>query len=218
MRFTQTISILIYFFQGVLLTEWADQRSAQFAVKSLNGYAFDKNHTFTARSFKDMKQLEAPSDHWTTPEKQAYNDVGDLWWWLQNERCRDQFAISHDKLGVPTVGVFTNMKGNDPELAGDADKAERAVSFENYLFLKNEIIFFSRTGPKPSSLGHHTAPTFPRSISKESYFGEAKTTLVPTVSLIPTFNTLISRRVRPTLLPTPLRKSRTAGETVRRIV
>eukprot|EP00081_Caenorhabditis_elegans_P001048 NP_001022470.2 Eukaryotic translation initiation factor 3 subunit B [Caenorhabditis elegans] len=101
---------------GVLLTEWADQRSAQFAVKSLNGYAFDKNHTFTARSFKDMKQLEAPSDHWTTPEKQA------------------------------------------------------------------------------------------------------KTTLVPTVSLIPTFNTLISRRVRPTLLPTPLRKSRTAGETVRRIV
>ncbi|UMM16766.1 hypothetical protein L5515_013638 [Caenorhabditis briggsae] len=111
---------------GVLLTEWPDSRSAAFAVKSLDGYSFDKNHTFSARFFTDMKKLEAPSDAWTTPVKSEYSDVGDLWWWLQNERCRDQFAISHDKLGIPTVGVFTNMKGNDPELAGDPEKAERA--------------------------------------------------------------------------------------------
>uniref|UniRef100_A0A8R1E1K4 Eukaryotic translation initiation factor 3 subunit B n=1 Tax=Caenorhabditis japonica TaxID=281687 RepID=A0A8R1E1K4_CAEJA len=111
---------------GVLFTEWSDSKSAQFAVKSLDGYAFDKSHTFTAHLFTEMKKLTAPADDWKTPEKQPYTDVGDLWWWMQHDRCRDQFAILHDKNGVPTVGVFTNMKGNEPELAGDLDKAERA--------------------------------------------------------------------------------------------
>ena len=132
--FLAKIDVYFSFFQGVLLTEWPDYRAAAFAVKSLEGYSFDKNHQFSARFFTDMKKLQAPAEDWQTPTKSEYADVGDLWWWLQNERCRDQFAISHDKLGVPTVGIFTNMKGNDPELAGDPDKAERAVRDQNWRF------------------------------------------------------------------------------------
>lgn len=125
--------------QGVVLTEWPDAKIAQFAVKSLNGYSFDKNHIFTAHLFTEIKNLREPDDHWKIPEKQPYTDVGDLWWWMQNDRCRDQFAILYDKNAVPTVGVYTNMKGNDPELAGDPDKAERAVIT---VFLQKVIYVF----------------------------------------------------------------------------
>ncbi|CAI5441922.1 unnamed protein product [Caenorhabditis angaria] len=111
---------------GVLLSEWPDKKVAKFAVESLDGYAFDKNHTFSAKLFSEMKLMRPPNDDWKEPTKQPYTDVGDLWWWMQNDRCRDQFAVSYDKNGVPTVGVYTHMKGHDPELAGDNDIAERA--------------------------------------------------------------------------------------------
>ncbi|CAB3404035.1 unnamed protein product [Caenorhabditis bovis] len=111
---------------GVLFSEWSDKKIAEYAVQSLDGYAFDKSHTFSAQLFSTMKKMTPPDENWKVPEARPYNDVGDLWWWLQNDRCRDQFAVLHDKSGVPTVGVYTHMKGHEPELAADADKAERA--------------------------------------------------------------------------------------------
>lgn len=52
---------------------------------------------------------------------------GDLWWWMQHPRCRDQFAVQYEKDGVPTVAVYWHIKGHDPEIAGDHGKAERPV-------------------------------------------------------------------------------------------
>ncbi|CAD6195569.1 unnamed protein product [Caenorhabditis auriculariae] len=112
---------------GVLFTEWPDKEVAEFAVAGLEGYALDKNHTFSAKLFSEMRNMKTVDPDWKTPEKTAYNDVGDLWWWMQNDRCRDQFAVQYDKIGVPTVSVYWHMKGHEPEIAGDpASVAERA--------------------------------------------------------------------------------------------
>lgn len=59
---------------------------------------------------------------------------GDLWSWLQNEKCYDQFAVLYDKeIGdkkttdiAPHVGVYEFRKGQDPQLA--SANSERVVN------------------------------------------------------------------------------------------
>ncbi|CAI4225753.1 unnamed protein product [Auanema sp. JU1783] len=111
--------------KGCVFIEWKDKESAEYAKGVLDGYKLDKNHTFSTSLFNDLVKVEQPPADWAPPQQQPFSDPGDLWWWMQNSRCRDQFAVHFEKNGVPTVGVYWHIKGHEPELAGDTAKAER---------------------------------------------------------------------------------------------
>uniref|UniRef100_A0A1I7XQ51 Eukaryotic translation initiation factor 3 subunit 9 n=1 Tax=Heterorhabditis bacteriophora TaxID=37862 RepID=A0A1I7XQ51_HETBA len=112
--------------KGCVFIEWCSKAVASYAKDVLDGYKLDKSHVFSALLFNDIRRIEKPSETWNPPQPAVYTDVGDLWWWMQNNRCRDQFAVQYDKDGVPTVACYWHIKGHEPEIAGEQGKAERS--------------------------------------------------------------------------------------------
>ncbi|GMT14482.1 hypothetical protein PFISCL1PPCAC_5779, partial [Pristionchus fissidentatus] len=108
--------------RGVCFVEWPDRATAEYACNVLDGYKLDKNHTFQTILYSNTKQISKPDESWENPEPQPYQDIGDAWSWMHNSRCRDQFAIQYEKNGCQTVSVMWNIKGHDPEVAGDAER------------------------------------------------------------------------------------------------
>ncbi|EYC17469.1 hypothetical protein Y032_0030g2068 [Ancylostoma ceylanicum] len=111
--------------KGCVFIEFPDKVKAEYAKGVLNGYKLDKNHVFSALLFNEARHFQKPQENWQPPKPTPYNDVGDLWWWMQHPRCRDQFAVQYEKDGVPTVACYWHIKGHDPEIAGEPGKAER---------------------------------------------------------------------------------------------
>ncbi|CAJ0558216.1 unnamed protein product, partial [Mesorhabditis spiculigera] len=109
--------------KGCLFVEWESKDVAQYALTVLNGYRLDKNHAFSAISIADMKSMEKPDEEWEAPKPNEYVNVGDLWSWMQNPRCRDQFAVQfEDNHHVPHVGIYWHVKGHEPEVADEGQK------------------------------------------------------------------------------------------------
>ncbi|KIH59425.1 hypothetical protein ANCDUO_10345 [Ancylostoma duodenale] len=111
--------------KGCVFIEFPDKVKAEYAKGVLNGYKLDKNHVFSALLFNEARHFQKPPENWQPPKETPYNNVGDLWWWMQHPRCRDQFAVQYEKDGVPTVACYWHIKGHDPEIAGEPGKAER---------------------------------------------------------------------------------------------
>uniref|UniRef100_A0A915BDB4 Eukaryotic translation initiation factor 3 subunit B n=1 Tax=Parascaris univalens TaxID=6257 RepID=A0A915BDB4_PARUN len=116
--------------KGYCFVEYPSSEIAENATAILDGYVLDKNHTFSANVFLDLHKFEEPDHNWKAPTPRAYTDFGDLWWWLQNEKCYDQFAVHYEReaskggTGInPFVGVYEFRKGQDPQLA--SPNAER---------------------------------------------------------------------------------------------
>ncbi|KAK6019029.1 hypothetical protein OSTOST_15351 [Ostertagia ostertagi] len=103
--------------KGCVFIEFPDKVKAEYAKGVLNGYKLDKNHVFSALLFNEARNFQQPPQNWQPPKPTPYNDVGDLWWWMQHPRCRDQFAVQYEKDGVPTVACYWHIKGHDPEIA-----------------------------------------------------------------------------------------------------
>uniref|UniRef100_A0A0R3RJ29 Eukaryotic translation initiation factor 3 subunit B n=1 Tax=Elaeophora elaphi TaxID=1147741 RepID=A0A0R3RJ29_9BILA len=110
------------FYPGYCFVEYPGSEIAENATAILHGYLLDKNHTFSANLFNDLNKFERPDENWKPPEARLYNNIGDLWSWLQNEKCYDQFAVHYErdaqgsKYGStsPFVGVYEYRKGQDP--------------------------------------------------------------------------------------------------------
>jgi translation initiation factor 3 subunit B len=87
----------------------------------LDGHRLDKNHVFSAYSMTQLKTATRPPDNWKAPTPRAYVDAGDLWWWLQNPKCYDQFGIQveNPRTGSVALAVYNNYRGTDPQLASD---------------------------------------------------------------------------------------------------
>ncbi|KAK6102920.1 Eukaryotic translation initiation factor eIF2A family protein [Brugia pahangi] len=110
------------FTKGYCFVEYPGSEIAENATAILHGYLLDKNHTFSANLFNDLNKFEKPDENWKPLEPRPYNNIGDLWSWLQNEKCYDQFAVHYErdaqgsKYGStsPFVGVYEYRKGQDP--------------------------------------------------------------------------------------------------------
>ncbi|CAJ0920097.1 unnamed protein product, partial [Mesorhabditis belari] len=108
--------------KGCLFVEWENKETAQYALTVLNGYKLDKVHTFSAITIADMKNMPQPDENWEPPKPNEYANVGDLWSWMQNPRCRDQFSVQYENSAGPTVSIFWHVKGHEPEVAEDGSK------------------------------------------------------------------------------------------------
>ncbi|VDN41422.1 unnamed protein product [Gongylonema pulchrum] len=107
--------------KGYCFLEYPSSEIADSATAILNGYVLDKNHTFTANLFSDMNKFEKPDENWKPPEPRPYHNINNMWSWLQNEKCYDQFAVHYErdagpKFGPlsPFVSVYEYRKGQDP--------------------------------------------------------------------------------------------------------
>ena len=72
-----------------------------------------------------MNSLEEPPKEWTEPTPNKYIDAGDLYWWLQNPKAMDQFAIQDEKREGVKLQVYWNAKGQDPYIVNE--NADRTV-------------------------------------------------------------------------------------------
>jgi translation initiation factor 3 subunit B len=106
--------------KGYCFIEYDTPAQTNAAAKVLDGSALDKNHTFSAYVLSAMRDLKEPEANWTPPAKNSYVDAGDLWWWTQNPKCMDQFAIQVETgPGNVNLGVFWNAKGQDPYIVSE---------------------------------------------------------------------------------------------------
>lgn len=108
--------------KGYCFVEYPDPVSANEACKILDGHQFDKKHCFSAYILSQMRELVKPSEEWEEPAPNKYVDVGDLWWWLQNNKCIDQFAIQDETRDGSKLQVYWNSKGQEPTLISAADR------------------------------------------------------------------------------------------------
>ncbi|KAK0395195.1 hypothetical protein QR680_001167 [Steinernema hermaphroditum] len=100
----------------------SDRDAAENAQAILDGHVLDKKHIFKAHLISDLLHMKKPADKFEPPAKRSLVDVGDLWGWLQNEKCHDQFAMQHLSPGQganPTVSISWYMHGQEPQLCLD---------------------------------------------------------------------------------------------------
>lgn len=122
--------------KGYCFIEWPTVEIAETATAVLDGYILDKSHTFSANAFEDLHKFTEPDPKWEPPKPTPFVPTGDLWSWLQDEKCYDQFAVHYEKetstgdkkrgsIIAPHVGIYEFKKGQDPQLApGNSERQE----------------------------------------------------------------------------------------------
>lgn len=87
---------------GYCFVAYATKEAAREAVSVLDGYSLDKSHTFRVNLATDLAKYSKPDEKWTEPTAKEYKDLGNLRWWLEDERCLEQFVMQYadDKTGV----------------------------------------------------------------------------------------------------------------------
>ncbi len=94
--------------KGYMFLEFGAHGSALEAVRAMNNYKLDKQHTFVVNMFSDFdKYLNIP-DEWEPPSEEDYQDQGNLKSWLLDPRANDQFSVVFE--GGEKVAVHTNTK------------------------------------------------------------------------------------------------------------
>ncbi|TMS34911.1 hypothetical protein L596_002409 [Steinernema carpocapsae] len=106
--------------KGFCFLELKNRELAEHSAALLDGHVLDKKHVFKATVFADIIHMAQPDENFEPPQKREYVDNGDLWWWLQNEKCHDQFAVQYlNDMGQPLVAVETYQHGAEPQRFSD---------------------------------------------------------------------------------------------------
>ena len=100
--------------KGYMFVEYPNHGCAVEAVKALDQYKLDKQHTFTVSLFSDFdKYLNIP-DEWEPPQEEDYKDEGNLKSWLLEPDANDQFSVVYES--GQKVGIFSNTKPEATEV------------------------------------------------------------------------------------------------------
>jgi len=89
--------------KGYVFIEYSNADQALEAVKLLNGYKFDKNHTLVVNLLTDFEKYDDILENWETPVPQPYKEQGCLQYYLLDPDACDQFSIVYeqgDKVGI----------------------------------------------------------------------------------------------------------------------
>lgn len=81
--------------KGFAFVEYENPEQARAARAALDGYQLDKVHKFAAILFDDVDRLAKVPEEYVEPEPRPYESPGDLGWWLDDRRGRDQFAVRY---------------------------------------------------------------------------------------------------------------------------
>uniref|UniRef100_A0A915DXS7 Eukaryotic translation initiation factor 3 subunit B n=1 Tax=Ditylenchus dipsaci TaxID=166011 RepID=A0A915DXS7_9BILA len=99
--------------KGYCFIKYDSKEAADKAILLLHNQPFDKNHTFEAFPLAAFDNIEKPVEILKLPKFPPLVDVGDLWSWMQNPDCFDQFAVRFDNYygkdgGNSSVDVYWN--------------------------------------------------------------------------------------------------------------
>lgn len=108
--------------KGYCFLEYQTKEAANAAQAVCDGYRLDKNHCFSSYPFTALRDLKEPTKNWKIPEKRPYVDLGDRWWWLQNPKSTDQFAIQYETENGLQLDVYTHARTGDPTPVEDAQR------------------------------------------------------------------------------------------------
>ncbi|XP_013774809.1 eukaryotic translation initiation factor 3 subunit B-like isoform X1 [Limulus polyphemus] len=92
--------------KGYVFLEYSCPAHALEAVKMTNGYKLDKQHTFSVNLLTDFDKYENVCDDLEPPTPQPYVDHGNLWYWLEDPDCYDQYSVIYE--GGAMSAVFLN--------------------------------------------------------------------------------------------------------------
>ena len=113
--------------KGYVFLEYPNHGCAVEAVKTLDQYKLDKQHTFTVSLFSDFdKYLNIP-DEWEPPQEEEYKDQGNLKSWLLEPDANDQFSVVFQ--GGEKVGIYCNTKPEATEMESRARWTETYVKW-----------------------------------------------------------------------------------------
>ncbi|KAF7495017.1 Eukaryotic translation initiation factor 3 subunit B [Sarcoptes scabiei] len=96
------------FTKGYVFFEYKKSEQAKNAVKTFNGHKLDKNHVFAVNMIQDIDKFINISEQFEEPQKEPYQDLGNLKEWLQEPDSYDQFAVVYSKGDVTSVFLNSN--------------------------------------------------------------------------------------------------------------
>lgn len=79
--------------RGYVVIELRDAEEATQAIRTMNGYAFDKKHRFVVNRFTDIERLANMDETYKDPEEEPFEQRGHLRSWLMDEAGRDQLVM-----------------------------------------------------------------------------------------------------------------------------
>jgi translation initiation factor 3 subunit B len=86
--------------------EYETHEQALEAIKTFDGHKLDKQHIFAVNLFTDIdKYLNIP-DEAEDPVKQPYTDRGNLYYWLEDPDCYDQYSVLYES--GETTAIYLN--------------------------------------------------------------------------------------------------------------
>lgn len=109
--------------KGFMFIEFETPEDAERSLKTMQGHAFDKNHSFFLNKFSDVGDFADATEEWdevaAVGEEKAFVEKEYLKGWLMDTRYRDQYVI--------VKGVETSIAWNNK-----SDEAEIAYSRKNW--------------------------------------------------------------------------------------
>ncbi|KAL3273021.1 hypothetical protein HHI36_014477 [Cryptolaemus montrouzieri] len=109
--------------KGYIFLEYSTPVHAAEAVKVMNNYKLDKQHTFQVNLFIDFVKYEQIPDEWTPPEPRPYEGQGDLYHFLLEPDAYDQFGVVTQDT---TVQIWQNTQP-DPTLVEERENCTQVL-------------------------------------------------------------------------------------------
>ncbi|KAF8591896.1 translation initiation factor eIF-3b [Ramaria rubella] len=78
--------------KGYLFMEFKDVDEASFALAAMQGFPFDRTHTFTINRFSDIERYATMDPTYVEPEPEEYKPREHLRAWLGDDQGRDQYV------------------------------------------------------------------------------------------------------------------------------
>uniref|UniRef100_T1IVX1 Eukaryotic translation initiation factor 3 subunit B n=1 Tax=Strigamia maritima TaxID=126957 RepID=T1IVX1_STRMM len=93
--------------KGYVFIEYSSPVNALEAMKTTYGQKLDRSHTFIVNLMSDFDKYNVNvNDDWIKPEPTPYVDRGNLYYWLLNPDCYDQYSVIYN--GGSKTSVWLN--------------------------------------------------------------------------------------------------------------
>jgi len=82
--------------RGFALLEMKNKHAAEEAIRLRNGHVLDKQHTLSCYLLPEINKYTNVPEKFVLPERQQYQELGNLHYYLLDENCYDQFSVIHN--------------------------------------------------------------------------------------------------------------------------
>ncbi|KAE8266373.1 hypothetical protein A4X09_0g5970 [Tilletia walkeri] len=126
--------------KGYAFIEMRSAEDAATAIRAMNGFAFDKRHTFAVNRFTDVERLAVLNEQWTEPEVGEFKPKEHLRSWLADAAGRDQLVMCRSE----DVQVAWNNRNASQEIIHS--KSRWTESYVQWSPLGTFLATFHRQG------------------------------------------------------------------------